>query len=98
MVVKGKISNKSIATTYKDIEIKMTFYSKTGALLENDKEVIYENVGPGTSEEQESHFRSTSFVYKTIDQDLLALHLFTKATRLENSLCYTPRITTLVNP
>lgn len=47
MVVKGKITNKAVATTYKDVEIKLTYYSKTGALLENDKETIYENVGPG---------------------------------------------------
>ncbi len=47
MVVKGKITNKAIATSYKDVEVKLAFYSKTGTLLENDKETVYETVEPG---------------------------------------------------
>ena len=47
VVVKGKITNKAIATTYKDVEIKLAYFSKTVTLLENDKETIYENIPPG---------------------------------------------------
>lgn len=48
-VVRVQIANKAKIVTYKDIEVKLTFYSKTGALLEEDHETIYENIAPGNS-------------------------------------------------
>ena len=49
-VVKGNIINHAKMVGFKDIDIKLSFYSKTGALLEEDREVIYETVnGPVTS-------------------------------------------------
>ncbi|RYF89785.1 MAG: hypothetical protein EOO03_05165, partial [Chitinophagaceae bacterium] len=33
-VVKGKISNKAKMVTYKDVDVKLSFYSKTGTLLQ----------------------------------------------------------------
>ena len=46
-VVKGNIINHAKMVGFKDIDIKLSFYSKTGALLEEDREVIYETVNPG---------------------------------------------------
>ena len=46
-VVKGKIFNSAKIMTYKDVNIKLSFYSKTGAVLEEDVETVYETVEPG---------------------------------------------------
>jgi hypothetical protein len=35
--------------SYKDVDVELTFFSKTGALLEKDHEVIYETVAPGNT-------------------------------------------------
>ena len=48
-VVKGKVTNKAKMVTYKDVNIKLFFYSKTGALLQEDQEVVYESVAPGAT-------------------------------------------------
>lgn len=47
-VVKGTLQSKAKVHTYKDVEIELSFYSKTKALLEQDKEVIYEEINPGS--------------------------------------------------
>jgi ABC-type enterochelin transport system substrate-binding protein len=41
-VVKGTITNKATVASYKDVDVKLDFYSKTGTLLETDKETVYE--------------------------------------------------------
>ena len=46
-VIKGKIINHARMVSFKDIDIKLSFYSKTGVLLEEDHEVIYEIFSPG---------------------------------------------------
>jgi hypothetical protein len=46
-VVKGTIHNNATVVTYKDVQIKLRFYSKTGTLLEEDEDTIYETVTPG---------------------------------------------------
>lgn len=48
-VIKGTLFNKAKMVTFKDVEIKLSFYSKTGTLLEEDTETIYEEVHPGSS-------------------------------------------------
>ncbi len=48
-VVKGKVTNKAKLVTYKDVDIKLFFYSKTGALLQEDQEMVYESVAPGAT-------------------------------------------------
>lgn len=55
-VVKGNITNKAKVATYKDVEIKLSFYSKTGALLEQDIETVYETIAPGESKSFKSKF------------------------------------------
>ncbi len=62
-VVKGQIKNKAKIVSYKDITVKISFYSKTGTLLEEDRETIYENVAPGTTKK----FKSKYFTPKGTD-------------------------------
>ena len=62
-VVKGTISNKATVVAYKDVVVSISFFSKTGALLEEDEEVIYETVKPGTS----INFKSKYFAPKGTD-------------------------------
>lgn len=57
-VVKGKILNSAKVVSYKDVDIKLFFYSKTGALLEEDQEVIYETIAPGTTKTFKSKYFS----------------------------------------
>ncbi len=46
-VVIGNFSNLATICTYKDIEIRLSFFSKTGVKLDEGLETIYENIGPG---------------------------------------------------
>lgn len=55
-VVNGTIINKATAIAYKNFSIRVSFYSKTGTLLEEDEETIMEQVGPGDEIEFKSKF------------------------------------------
>ncbi len=55
-VVKGTIVNNAKMVSFKDIDIKISFYSKTGALLEEDHEMIYETIAPGNSHSFKTKF------------------------------------------
>jgi len=55
-VLKGKISNTATVVGYKDVTIKISFFSKTGTLLEEDEETIYNEVKPGETIEFKSKF------------------------------------------
>lgn len=48
-VVKGKIHNAAKLVAYKDVDVKLFFYSKTGTLLQEDQQVIYEMIAPGNT-------------------------------------------------
>jgi hypothetical protein len=62
-VIKGTISNKATVASYKDVDIELSFYSETGALLEKDHEVIYETIAPGGS----TSFKTKYFAPKGTD-------------------------------
>jgi hypothetical protein len=62
-VVKGSIFNNAKIVHYKDIELKLSFYSQTGTLLEEDQQVIYETVSPGGS----ASFKTKYFAPKGTD-------------------------------
>ena len=49
-VIKGTIANKATVASYKDVDIELSFYSETGALLLRDHEVIYKVIAPGSSQ------------------------------------------------
>ena len=48
-VIKGTISNKATVASFKDVDVELSFYSKTGALLQRDHEVVYETIAPGNN-------------------------------------------------
>ena len=62
-IIKGKIINRAKIVSYKDIDVKFFFYSKTGALLEEDHEVLYETIAPGGKKK----FKSKYFTPKGTD-------------------------------
>lgn len=62
-VIKGNIFNNAKIVHYKDIQLKMSFYSGTGTLLEEDIETVYETVNPGGS----ISFKSKYFTPKGTD-------------------------------
>ena len=55
-VVNGTIFNNAKMVSFKDVDIKLSFYSKTGALLEEDHNVVYETISPGGSKSFKSKF------------------------------------------
>lgn len=62
-VVKGSIHNSATIAVFKDVDLQLSFYSKTKALLETDKETIFEQVSPGESKE----FKTKYFAPKGTD-------------------------------
>jgi hypothetical protein len=68
-VVKGKVYNNAKIVSFKDVAIKLKFYSKTGTLLEEDTDVIYETIGPGGS----SSFKSKFFAPKGTDSVAMSI-------------------------
>lgn len=46
-VVKMNISSTAKVCVYKDVQVELSFFSKTGVLLEKDSETIYEVIEPG---------------------------------------------------
>ena len=62
-VIKGTISNKATVASYKDVDVELSFYSETGALLEKDHEVIYETITAGSS----TNFKTKYFAPKGTD-------------------------------
>jgi hypothetical protein len=62
-VVKGTLTNKATVNSYKDVEVELSFYSKTGALLEKDSETIFETIGPGKT----ADFKTKYFAPKGTD-------------------------------
>jgi hypothetical protein len=62
-VVKGTITNTATVATFKDIQVELYFYSKTGTLLEKDLETIFETLGPGKTTE----FKTKYFTPKGTD-------------------------------
>ena len=46
-VIKGEVRNNAKVCTYKDVQLELSFYSKTGSFLEKDNETVYETIAPG---------------------------------------------------
>ena len=68
-VVKGTVLNKATVASYKDVDVKLDFYSKTGTLLETDKETVYEIIAPG----QSKNFKTKYFAPKGTDSVALSV-------------------------
>jgi hypothetical protein len=55
-VIRGHVTNSATAATFKDIELTITYISKTGTPISNEIFTVYETLSPG---------QSTSFKFKT---------------------------------
>lgn len=62
-VIKGKLTNHATIAVFKDVDVKLFFYSKTKALLETETETIFEQVQPG----QTKDFKTKYFAPKGTD-------------------------------
>ena len=62
-VVKGTLHNRASVAIFKDVDIKLSFYSTTKALLETDRETIYQILNPGESQD----FKTKYFAPKGTD-------------------------------
>jgi hypothetical protein len=62
-VVKGEVFNNAKIVMYKDVDVKISFYSKTGTILEEDHETVFENIAPGKS----AKFKAKMFTPKGAD-------------------------------
>ncbi len=68
-VIKGTLTNNAKVCTYKDINVELYFYSKTGALLEKDYETVFETLAPGESK----NFKTKYFAPKGTDSVALKI-------------------------
>lgn len=62
-ILKGTVTNNATVCKYKDVEIEISFFSKTNALLEKDVEVVYDVLEPGKS----TSFKTKYFAPKGTD-------------------------------
>lgn len=62
-VVQGTVSNNAKVVTYKDINLKLSYFSKTGTMVQQDRTVIYDSVAPGKS----IKFKTKEFAAKGAD-------------------------------
>ena len=62
-VIKGTLVNNAKVASYKDVNVELAFYSKTGTLLEKDNETVYEIIAPGES----NNFKTKYFAPKGTD-------------------------------
>jgi hypothetical protein len=62
-VIKGNVDNSAKVCSYKDVQLELSFFSKTGTLLEKDLETVYEIIAPGKS----ADFKTKYFAPKGTD-------------------------------
>ena len=62
-VIKGTVKNNAKVVSFKDVGITLRFYSKTGALMEEDSDTIYETIHPGGT----ANFKTKYFAPKGAD-------------------------------
>lgn len=62
-VIKGNVFNNAKVCTYKDVQLEVSFFSKTGTLLEKGNETVYDVIEPGKSAE----FKIKNFTPKGTD-------------------------------
>lgn len=68
-VIKGTLTNKASVAIFKDVNLKLSFYSKTKALLETDNETVFEVLHPGESK----NFKTKYFAPKGTDSVAIAV-------------------------
>lgn len=68
-VVKGTLRNIAKVCTYKDVELELSFYSKTGTLLIKTNETVYDKIEPGKS----ANFKAKEFAPKGSDSVVIKI-------------------------
>ncbi|HEX2684876.1 MAG TPA: hypothetical protein VHL77_13115 [Ferruginibacter sp.] len=69
-VIKGTITNHATVAKFKDVDVEITFFSKTGAILLRDHEVIYETIAPGGEQDFKTKIKAP------IGSDSIALKIY----------------------
>ena len=69
-VIRGVVSNNAKICVYKDVELELSFFSKTGALLLRDHEVIYETIAAGGTQDFKTKIKAP------IGSDSIALKIY----------------------
>ena len=69
-VIKGTITNHATVAKFKDVDVEISFFSKTGALLLRDHEVIYETIAAGGSQDFKTKIKAP------IGTDSLSLKIY----------------------
>ncbi|HXS37872.1 MAG TPA: hypothetical protein VN721_14305 [Flavipsychrobacter sp.] len=49
MVIDGEIANSATLVTYKNVEVRIKYLDKDGVVLDKEKQVIYDSVGPAAT-------------------------------------------------
>ena len=62
-VIKATVTNKATVAVFKDVDLKLSFFSKTGVLLETDKETVFEVIQPNETK----NFKTKYFAPKGTD-------------------------------
>jgi hypothetical protein len=62
-VTKGSVSNNAKVCTYKDVQLELSYFSKTGTLLLKTNETVYDKIEPGKS----ASFKTKEFAPKGSD-------------------------------
>lgn len=62
-VIKGTITSKATVAKFKDVDIELSYFSSTGALLLKEHEVVYEMIAPGSS----VNFKTKTYAPKGTD-------------------------------
>jgi hypothetical protein len=68
-VIKGEVNNNAKVAIYKDVEVKILYYSKTASLLGESIETVYDKITPGTA----AAFKSKEWAPKGTDSVVLKI-------------------------
>ena len=68
-VVKGVVTNNAKVASYKDVEVEISYYSKTGAFLMSSTNTVYDVILPGKS----ADFKNREYAPKGTDSVALKI-------------------------
>jgi PBP1b-binding outer membrane lipoprotein LpoB len=69
-VIKGTIVNQASTIAYKDVEMQIDYYSKTGSKLGTEFNTVFETIAPNGN----TSFKYKSFGFKGADSTHTSLH------------------------
>lgn len=54
-IISGHLTSRTTIVAYKNIELEISFYTEAGTTIREQKEVLYETIGPNSSREFKIH-------------------------------------------